>query len=286
VTGRTKITLCVVTRDRAETLARCLLPGLRDLLAEGFPIVVVDQSSGSETAGLVGDLPGATYLRSEPGLSRGRNVAIGSTKTPLLAFTDDDVSLPQRWLGTIAALFDQTEDAGAVCGRASTPEGELLPGKSAGIYRWPASPFGLGSGFNLAFRREALDAAGPFDEELGAGARYRAAEDTDMLYRILRAGWSVVCSDTISVVHHDTRTGGDERKLHHGYGLGAGAQTAKHLSAGDSAALRIALREIAAHLAWFARSILTLRLRPARLQIAFAAGLLAGFRERRRAQRL
>jgi hypothetical protein len=103
-----------------------------------------------------------------------------------------------------------------------------------------------------------------------------------MLYRVMRAGWSVVCRDEITVVHHDWRSGAAELRLHFRYGFGAGAQTAAHLVAGDRAAFRIGLREAWKHVRTFAISVLTFRVRIARLQVAFLVGLVAGFAERRR----
>lgn len=258
-----------------------MLPGLERTAAAGFEVVVVDQSAGRETAELVQGVSGLRYLRSGPGLSHGRNVAVAATTTPLLAFTDDDVVLPEGWLGRIAGLFDRYAEAGVVCGRALTPKGALMPGAHAGVYRWPLHPFGLASGFNMAFRREALDAAGAFDEELGAGAPYLSAEDSDMLYRVARAGWSIVCSNAITVVHDDWRSRRDDVKLQYGYGYGAGAQTAKHVVSGDGTAGRIALGEAGRHVATLARAGLTFRLHLARLQAAFLFGLAQGFARRR-----
>lgn len=270
------ITLAVVTRDRPSALAQFLLPGLKEAAGAGFPVVVVDQSNGPKTAELVEQILGVRYLRSAPGLARGRNVAVRGITTPLLAFTDDDVTLPGGWLDRILDVFERAPDAGAVCGRALTPEGVLLPGSADGTYRWPARPFGLGSGFNVAFRREALELVGLFDEELGAGARFRAAEDTDMLYRLLRGGYSVVCSEEITVVHHDQRQGRQEFRLHYGYGLGAGAQTAKHLGAGDRAALRLLAGHAGRHLVTLGRAAVTVRPSLAGLQVAYLAGVVAG----------
>jgi GT2 family glycosyltransferase len=275
-----RITLCVATRDRPELVERHLLPSLRRL-QPGSCVVVVDQSTRRDTAKLLEGLDGVAYLHTaETGLSRARNLAVRTTRAPLLAFTDDDVTFDSSWLGRIAALLDASPEAGAVCGLGVAPDGRLLPGAPAGVYRWPRSPFGLGSGFNLAFRRAALVAAGPFDEELGAGARFRAAEDTDMLYRVLRAGWSVVCSDDVTVTHDDWRRRGAEVRLHYGYGLGAGAQTAKHVAAGDLAAARIALREVALHLTTLARSLVLRRPRAALLQPPYVAGVAVGFASR------
>ncbi len=276
-------TLAVVTRDRADILQRCLLPTLAAGVAGGHPVLIVDQSNDEQTAQLVDGLPGVTYLRSGPGLSVGRNAAVAATTTELIAFTDDDVSLPAGWLDKIVALFAQHPDAGAVCGRATvTSTGMLAPGVDAAVVRWPANPFGLGSGFNMAFRRAALADAGTFDEELGAGARYRSAEDSDMLYRVMRSGWSIVCSDEITVVHDDWRGRREELALHFGYGLGAGAQTAGHVRAGDRIAGRLALREAGRHLVTAARAVAMLRLRVLPLQWAFLAGLATGYLRRPR----
>jgi len=277
-----RIAAVVVTRDRPELFGRLVLPGLHELARGGFPVVVVDQGEDVETERLVRAASGFVYLTSPPGLSRGRNTAVEATSTELLAFADDDVVLPSGWLQLIVDAFDGHSDAGAVCGRGVTPAGRLLPGRDAGVYRFPTNPFGLGSGFNLAFRRAALEAAGPFDEELGAGSRFHAGEDTDLLYRVMRAGWCVVCSDEITVVHDDWRSGAAELRVHFRYGFGAGAQTAAHLAAGDRAAFRIGLQEAWKHVRTFAMSVLTFRVRIARLQVAFLVGLVAGFAQRRR----
>ena len=262
-------------------LERCLLPGLREAAERGHEVVVVDQSDGGETETLLAGLPGVRYLRSAPGLSRARNTAIAATSADAIAFTDDDVVIPAGWLDAIAGAFAAEPDAGAVCGRAVTPAGELHPGAPAGIYRWPAHPFRLGSGFNLAVRRRALEDAGLFDEELGAGARFTSAEDTDLLYRLLRAGWSVVCRDDITVVHDDWRSSTDELRLHFAYGVGAGAQTAKHASAGDRRATWFAVREAAHHVFMVGRESARRRPRSALLQLPFLAGLATGYVRRR-----
>jgi GT2 family glycosyltransferase len=279
-------TLAVVTRDRADILQRCLLPTLAAGVSGGYPVLIVDQSADERTAQLVDGLPGVTYLRSGPGLSVGRNAAVAATTAELIAFTDDDVALPAGWLQRIVELFARHPDAGAVCGRATVAStGQLAPGVDAAVVRWPANPFGLGSGFNMALRRAALVAAGAFDEELGAGALYRSAEDSDMFYRIMRSGWSVVCSDDITVVHDDWRGRREEVALHFGYGLGAGAQTAGHVQAGDRVAGRLALREAGRHLLTVVRAVVTLRFRVVPLQWAFLAGLATGYRRRRRSLR-
>jgi hypothetical protein len=282
LSAREHIALAVVTRDRAELLAGHLLPCLRLVLDEVVDVVVVDQSTGDGTARLVEGLPRVRYLRSGPGLSRGRNAAVDATTAPLILFTDDDVSFPAGWPVAVAGAFEGVPGVGAVCGRATDARGRLLPGRPEGIYRFPEIPFALGSGFNFAFRRAALDAVGPFDEQFGASARYRAAEDSDMLYRLLKAGWAVRCSDGITVVHHDWRGPADRLRGQHDYGFGAGAQTVKHARSGDRTAVVLAGKEVGRHLVTIGRSLLTLRPGVVREQLAWLRGLGAGVRSARR----
>lgn len=261
-------------------LARQLLPSLVATSRAGFGVILVDQSEGTETHRLVSGLSGVDYLRTPPGLSHGRNAAVAASTSELLAFTDDDVSFSPAWLPRLVAIFDEHPRAGAVCGRAVDSAGRLMPGTGAGTYDWPVHPFGLGSGFNMAFRAEALRQAGDFDPALGAGARYRAGEDSDMLYRVARGGWSVVCSDDITVAHSDWRRPTEMLRLHHAYGIGAGAQTAGHVRIGDRVAARVAGREAGRHV----RSLLlysrALDGHRALLQVTFVAGLVRGFATR------
>jgi GT2 family glycosyltransferase len=269
------LALAVVTRNRPGLIARCLLPSLRALDRRDADVLVVDQSDGSETHALLQELPWVRYLRSGRGVSRGRNVAIEATSAAIIAFTDDDVEFEPDWLARMRAAITQP-DIGAVCGRGIDSSGRPLPGGPAGVHRWPSDPFNLGHGFNVAFRRAALLDAGPFDELLGGGAPIPAAEDTDMLYRVLRGGWAVVCDDAITVRHHSWRSVDEERRVHANYGAGFTAQTIKHVRRGDRVAARLAAEELGRHAFWTAVALARGDRRTLCLQAAWARGALAG----------
>jgi GT2 family glycosyltransferase len=241
---------------------------------------VVDQSRDEATRELLAGVAGVRYLHSEPGLSRARNVAVEASSTPIVGFCDDDVCVPPEWFREVARLFEEHQDAGAVCGPVRTQAGTALPGVPPAAYRWPSHPFRLGTGANVAVRRAALDEVGLFDEELGAGARFHAAEETDLLYRLQRAGWSIVYSETLEIVHFEERSFTEELGLHYRYGYGAGAQTAKHTGSDDSHA-RFGAKEVGHHLAWLGRSLATGKVRAAAHQLPFIAGFAAGFVRRR-----
>ena len=93
-----RLALVVVTRERASVFERFLLPSLRHVPPSDVDVVVVDQSAGSETRELLRELPWVRYLRSEPGLSRGRNVGVAATDAEITVFTDDDVEFDPDWL--------------------------------------------------------------------------------------------------------------------------------------------------------------------------------------------
>jgi GT2 family glycosyltransferase len=271
------ISLAIVTRDRADLFERFALPSLLALTPGEAEILVVDQSAGDATRRLAQPVPGARYLRSAPGLSRGRNLALEAASAPLLAFTDDDVEFGPGWPGGICEGFARDGRIGVVCGLGLSSAGETLPHRPPGSYAWPMNPFGLGHGFNFAVRLEAVAEVGGFDERLGAGTEFGSGEDSDMLYRMLRAGWTVLSHEGITVVHHTWRHGRDERRLHTGYGMGAGAQTAKHVRRGDATAGRFAIEEVARHAATVARGLAKRRRRDVLLQLAWTKGLLIGF---------
>jgi Glycosyl transferase family 2 len=269
------LALVVVTRDRPDLFARCLMPGLRQTRHEDVDVVVVDQGAGTATRRLLEELPWVRHLRSGPGLSLGRNLGVAATSAQIVVFTDDDVEFGTDWLPRIRALFAD-HAVGVVCGRGVGSQGRPLPHRHAGIYRWPTSPFGLGHGFNMAFRRDALDDAGPFDEALGAGSSVPSAEDTDMIYRVMRRGWAVLCDDRLVVVHHSWRGADAERATHQAYGMGCAVQTMKHTRTGDTAAIRIAATELVRHIAWSAVSLARRNRRVLGHQRAWAGGFVAG----------
>lgn len=91
-------------------------------------------------------------------------------------------------------------------------------------------PGGFVMGANLAFTADVPAIIGPFDERFGAGAPFRAAEDTDFVFRALGHGIAVRYDPAFVVDHHHGRRhDGQVIALLAGYGHGDGALYAKHL---------------------------------------------------------
>jgi GT2 family glycosyltransferase len=101
-------------------------------------------------------------------------------------------------------------------------------------------PWGIGHSVNMSFRREAYDWIGGFDEEMGPGTRLIAAEDLDLLYRLLRAGGKVVYQPEAIIYHDQWRSRSEARRRRGEYAQGTAAFLLKHaLAYRDSYALRM-----------------------------------------------
>lgn len=237
-----RVAVAIATSDRGDAVVRTI----RSVLANPTRpagIWVVDQSHDARTRDAVRPFEesgACTYIHTPlRGLSRAHNLAIASIEAPLIALTDDDCEVAPDWLGRIAAAFDDPE-IGLIFGNAvpaaHDPRTGLVTGYErserfvARSLRDKIAIDGLGA--CMAFRREVWERAGGFDESLGAGARFRAANDGDLAVRALRCGYAVAEVPEVSVVHHGYRPWPDAHDLLCGYSFGTGAMLAKHLKAG------------------------------------------------------
>lgn len=221
------VTLAICTRERPEMLASALA-SFTAVTPPGVQILVVDSASTTPATWEVADAAGVDYVRSDiKGLSIARNLALESSRRPIVVFTDDDCAAVEGWMAPILEGFDDPA-VGAVTGR-------MLDHTLVGTQQAPPprrftrtiEGIDAGHGAIMAFRRERTVALGGFDPVLGAGRRLAGAEDLDMFCRVLDAGHAIV-HDPACVIHHmNTRVGDDYTALHLGYGLGLGAMANK-----------------------------------------------------------
>jgi glycosyltransferase involved in cell wall biosynthesis len=238
----TALTVVVPTRDRPAHLAACL-EALSLVVGDDDEVVVVDSASVAPVAVAA---EGVRVIRlDEPGTSRARNAGWRSASHDVVAFVDDDVRVAPGWADAVRnAIVDPS--VAFVTGRLAPggPAERLVAVKdddAAAVL--DASTAGtLGHAANLAVRRSALVAVGGFDERLGPGSRFRAAEDLDLFDRLLAAGFVGRYEPTASGVHDQWRDRRQLLALDWGYGIGAGARLAK-LARADRSRLRGAMRD-------------------------------------------
>lgn len=130
------------------------------------------------------------------GLSLARNAAVQASTADLIAMLDDDCEADQHWLEVLAGCFAAEPEVGVVSGSLLAPRrsrrglaicpafnpAEALYDPIASGRRPPSRWDWVGG--NFALRRSVAERIGPFDEYLGAGAAFPAAEDTDYKLRL------------------------------------------------------------------------------------------------------
>jgi glycosyltransferase involved in cell wall biosynthesis len=236
----TRISVIIATRDRSEDLSRCL----DSVLAcdhDAFEVIVVDQSG--EPSPVPPD-PRIVHLHTPTqGKSAAVNVGLSHASADLLAFTDDDCTVPPDWLDQVERVFARHPGVGLAFGEmrptphdprdAFVPPVELdefriVRGARSGHVRG-------GGGGNMAALRSVLDNIGPFDEQLGPGSRFKACEEFDVYYRVLAAGQAVAFVPELSTTHWGIRSyaDGSGQMLKRWYAYGEGAVIGKHLRLGD-----------------------------------------------------
>lgn len=249
---RPSLCVAICTRNRAGSLGLTLssLSALNMPAGWSVEFVLVDNGSTDDTQTVLGsfaasaDLPVRVVHELRPGLSAARNAALRSTRADVIAFTDDDCLPHADWLLQLCAHFSAAGAAQVVGGRVELHDPADLPitintSTEARLIERPSMNLTSIMGCNFAFRREVVERIGAFDEQLGAGARFISAEDTDFLYRALKSGFRLAYDPRIAVRHnHGRRTEADRTKLMRGYAIGRGAMYCKHWLAKDPLALR------------------------------------------------
>ena len=121
------VTVVIATRDRPDTLTRCLESLLAARPAPAAVVVVDNAPSDQRTLELVerlhGDDSRITYVTEpRPGLGRAHNAALPHVATEHVAFTDDDVIVDPGWVGAIADGFHAAPDVACVTGLIAPAE--------------------------------------------------------------------------------------------------------------------------------------------------------------------
>ena len=174
------------------------------------------------------------------GLSAARNLATNQANCPIIAFTDDDCVPDPNWLAHIERMLISNPIADAVTGSIQPLEsghpGEfpisIRTGRKGMKFQGRTMPWHVGSGGNFAIRRTWLFLVGGFDERLGAGSPGKAAEDTDLFYRLLRAD-AVIQYEPELVIYHERQDATRLIRSFWNYSYGIGAFSAKHARKGD-----------------------------------------------------
>jgi glycosyltransferase involved in cell wall biosynthesis len=247
-----KISVLICTRNRARSLEATLGRFFAQQFAGGyeFELIVVDNASTGETSKVIENYAARHprtvrgLFESRPGLSFARNTAVRAAQGEIIAFTDDDVLVSENWLDEIHREFASDQNLRMLSGRVLLAGEEL---RQVALLRGAErASFGLPDGVNfvmganMAFRREVFDRVGRFDVRLGAGRFFAGAEDIELIYRGLKAGYKLLYAPNVLVYHdHDRVTPEQACRLLYGYAKSSSAYLIKHSLGGDGYAMRM-----------------------------------------------
>lgn len=289
------VSLVIGTRNRPALLAdtvRSILAG-DEVPAE---IVIIDQSDEPQTdvAALAREYDCEIQYSWTPtrGSGRARNLGIQAAQHAILAFCDDDMLAPPTWFGALiralVAAGPDTVVTGQVLAADEEQPGGFAPSlkvdETPALYEGRVGQDVLWSG-NMALYRSAVEVVGLFDERFGAGAHFPAAEDNDLGFRLLEAGYRILYVPSAILYHRSWRASDDYGQLRWNYGRGQGAFFAKHLSVRDWHMLSRLITNVRTHLLGFASRVRRQR-RLAYGDALYTAGLFAGVGEWLLTQRL
>ena len=202
------VSVIVPTYNRSASLRRLLDALARcDVPEGGFEVIVVDDGSSDDTQAVVDEagVP-VRYVRQEnAGPAAARNRGWRLSRSPIVAFTDDDTVPDRRWLVDVTAELGAHPDLSGLGGTvrplhrgflADFVQLERLVGHGAderGV-RFLVTA-------NAAYRTDVLRRVGGFDE----GFARPAGEDTDLSFRVRHGGGRLGVT-ALAAVLHDHRT--------------------------------------------------------------------------------
>ncbi len=194
--------------------------------AERFEVIIVDDCSTDETSQAIAQMPGVVYVRNEinsgfiASCNRGAETARGS----YLLFLNNDTLVKEGWLSALLNTFsEQHRPTGIVGSKLVFPDGRL---QEAGGIIWRD-----GSGWNYGKFDDAAKPEYNFLREVdycsaaalmipkslflsvgGFDSRYAPAyyEDTDLAFKVRKAGYKVLYQPLSEVVHYEGATGGTD----------------------------------------------------------------------------
>lgn len=187
-----RISIIVPAHDAADTLPTLLARvAAQSLPEEDFELIVVDDCSTDDTAGVVEDSGFARLVRAgrRSGSFAARNLGAAVARGEYLAFTDADCVPAPDWLEQALAAFDDpglelvAGGIGMPLGRVPSTAALIDSARCLDQERYAREGFGATA--NLVVRRELFDRLGGFNGSIVSGG------DTEFGYRAIAAGASL-----------------------------------------------------------------------------------------------
>ena len=189
--GKPLVSVQIPTKNRADLCLRTALENaleVRENVAGylDLEIIVVDDKSTDATRRVVAEYPVRCVEGPGRGVAAARNAGVRAATGEYIAFLDDDDVWLEGHLVPQVSILEARQDVALIFGQGRLADWDLRP-----VYKaTPESPLPDGEAFaffldqcvqldTAVIRREAIEAVGGFDEDIGSGP-----EDWDLELRI------------------------------------------------------------------------------------------------------
>jgi GT2 family glycosyltransferase len=220
-----EISIIIPVFNQLHFTRACLASLQEQQGTERFEVIVVDDCSTDATAEAVPQIPGVVYLRNEAnfGFIASCNRGAEKARGKYLMFLNNDTLVKTGWLRALLDTFDEEPQSGLVGSKLIYPDGRLQ--EAGGIIWRDASGWNYGKSddpekpeYNYLREVDYCSAAALmipkslFASVGGFDSRYAPAyyEDTDLSFKVRRAGYKVLYQPLSEVVHYEGATGGTD----------------------------------------------------------------------------
>lgn len=170
-----------------------------DYPKENIEVIVIDDASTDDTASIAQKLSNKVIKRTVRGGCPGaRNTGIMQSSNEIVVFVDADVSVTKNWLKKLVQPFKDNLvwATGGFIKNKINKENNLSKYKQLDLeYRKRSKNTKSVPGSNSAFRRIVFEELGLFNTKL------KGAEDTEISYKILNAGYKLVFVEDAVIYH-------------------------------------------------------------------------------------
>jgi cellulose synthase/poly-beta-1,6-N-acetylglucosamine synthase-like glycosyltransferase len=197
-----KASVIIPAYNAEKTIGQCL-EALENQSFRDFETIVVDDGSKDKTAEIVEKFKGVKLLQQKnSGPASARNFGAKSTNCEIIVFTDSDCIAEKNFLNEILAPFSDKKVAG-VQGKYKSRQKELvarltqleIEQRHEKMARQESIDF-MGS-YAAAYKKSVFDEMKGFDTSFPMAS----GEDTDLSFRIAKAGYKMVFAEKAIVWH-------------------------------------------------------------------------------------
>jgi GT2 family glycosyltransferase len=206
--SRPRVSVVVVTRDRAATL-RETLPRHAP-----YPAIVVDNGSADDTLAVARAAGAQTIALGRNAGAAGRTAGVRLAATPYVAFADDDSWWAPGALERAAAVLDAHPRLAVLAATVLVGPDERLDPVCREMADSPLAPVAAGPavlGFvacGAVVRKDAYLAIGGFPEPYGIGG-----EEEPLALDLVAAGWELAYVPDVVAHHHPSPARNPRRRV-------------------------------------------------------------------------